>query len=64
MIAYPIASRDAIHTGVWLGEFFDDGAISLWARTAQDFAGVATLVTIGDEPLTFRLAVICSVMFT
>src|SRR5262249_49949269 len=58
VIAYAVASRDAIHTGVRLGEFSGDGTISFWARAAQDFAGVATLVAIGDEPLTFQLAVI------
>jgi hypothetical protein len=58
VIAHAVASRDAINTSVWLGEFSHDSAVSFGARPEQDFAGVATLVALRDEPLILRQAVI------
>ena len=58
VIAHAVASRDAINTSVWLGEFSHDSAVSFGARPEQDFAGVATLVALRDEPLILRQDVI------
>src|SRR5262245_3235635 len=44
VIAHTVSARDAINTGVWLGEFSLDSAVRFGARSVQDFAGVATLV--------------------
>ena len=41
VIAHAIASRDAINTSVWLGEFSHDSAVSFEARPKKEFAGVA-----------------------
>ena len=43
MITHAVASGDAINTGVRLGEFSGDSAVSFGARPEQEFAGVATL---------------------
>jgi hypothetical protein len=58
VIAYAVASGDAINTGVWLGEFSGDSAVRFGARPEQGFAGVATLVALREEPLLLDLAII------
>ena len=64
MVADAIVSGDAINTGVWLGEFTGDRALTFGARPKQDIAGVATLVALWDEPPVFvsdrYLARLCS----
>src|SRR5215475_13422771 len=44
VVAHTVAPRDAINTGVRLGEFSGYSAVSLGARPEQNCAGVATLV--------------------
>jgi len=58
VITHAIASGDAINTGVWLGKFSCDKAVSFGARPEQDFTGVATLSALRDAPLILILAVI------
>jgi len=58
VIAHAVASGDAINTGVWLGELSGNSAVSFGAGPEQDFAGVATLVSLWDEPFILNLAVI------
>ena len=62
VIAHAIASRDAINTGVRLGESSLDSAVGSGARPEQEFAGVASLRAFWSEDSFFfwryRLAVI------
>ena len=58
MIAHAVASRDATNTGVRLGEFSGDSAVSFGARPKQDLTGVATLVALWDELPVLFLSVI------
>ena len=58
VIAHAVASRDAINTSVWLGEFSHDSAVSFGASPKQDFAGLPMLVALWDEPPVLCLTVI------
>ena len=49
VIAYAIASGDAINTSVWLGEFSHDSAVCFGARPEKEFAGVASLRSFWSE---------------
>ena len=49
VIAHAVASRDAINTGVWLGEFSHDRAVSFGARPEKEFAGLASLRAFWSE---------------
>ena len=49
MIAHAVASRDAINTSVWLGEFSRDSAVGFGARPEREFARVASLPAFWSE---------------
>ena len=54
VIAHAVASRDAINTSVWLGEFSHDSAVSFGTRPKKEFSGVASLRAFwSEEPVVF-----------